>query len=199
MIGINENCLRIDDDLIRESIITSVEEIEVHGSAELWAENVILRRFTPEDAETLYNQFGKDAPEHEFPGRNLYATPEAAKETVNRFIEGYSNEQFYAWVIDWLEGAFGTIGAAVCPDGHVELTFHIVPHWAERRFAYEAIQKALEYLTENEGFSRVIARCDPVRTEAMSMFEKAGMQPVRSHLAEDDHIDQVIFEYLKRS
>ena len=197
--GINENCLRIDDDLIRESIITSVEEIEVHGSAELWAENVILRRFTPEDAETLYNQFGKDAPEHEFPGRNLYETPETAKETVNRFIEGYSNGQFYAWVIDWLEGAFGTIGAGVCPDGHIELTFHIVPHWAERRFAYEALQKALEYLTENEGFSRVIARCDPVRTEAMSMFEKAGMQPIRSHVAKDDHIDQVIFEYLKRS
>ena len=48
----------IDDILIFNSQIGAIEEIEVHGTVELWTENLILRSYRPEDAKQLYIQFG---------------------------------------------------------------------------------------------------------------------------------------------
>ena len=54
--GGEEDGIFIEDSLIYHSQIVSIEEIEVHGTAELWTERMILRRYRPEDAEDLPRQ-----------------------------------------------------------------------------------------------------------------------------------------------
>ena len=58
--GGEEDGIFIEDCLIYNPQIVSIEEIEVHGTVELWTERMILRRYTMEDAEPLYRHLGSD-------------------------------------------------------------------------------------------------------------------------------------------
>ena len=84
--GGEEDGIFIEDCLIYNSQIVSIEEIEVHGTAELWTEQLTLRRYRPEDAEPLSRRLGTDPAMYQYSGWNPYATPEMAQETVCRFI-----------------------------------------------------------------------------------------------------------------
>ena len=109
--GEDEDGVFIGDVLIYRSQIASIEEIEVHGTVELWTERMVLRRYCPEDAEPLYRRLGTDPETVRYSGWNPYATPEMAENTVRRFIDGYHDGHVYSWVMDVDDVVIGTIGA----------------------------------------------------------------------------------------
>ena len=218
--GGDEDGLFIEDYLIYNSQIASIEEIEVHGTAELWTERLILRRYRAEDAEPLYQYLGTDPAVAQYSGWNPYATLEMAQETVRRFIAGYENERFYSWKMDvedaersysWVmdidDVVVGTIGAYDYQDGRIydhrddriEVGFNIVQSWRGRGLATEALRKVLEYLTGNEGISCVTAWCAVENVGSRKVLEKAGMQLVRTEkdgLTVGDRVyDKLMYEY----
>jgi RimJ/RimL family protein N-acetyltransferase len=196
--GGEEDGIFIEDFLIYKSQIESIEETVVHGTAELWTEQLILRRCRPEDAEPLHRALGSD-PAAPYAGGNPYATLELARETVRRRIDGYRDERFYAWVMDIEDVVVGTIGARIGADGRIELGFHTARGWRGRGLATEALRKVLEYLTKNEGIPCVRARCAPENTGALRVCEKAGMRLVPaerdSRTAGDMGNGERIYEY----
>ena len=198
--GREEDGIFIEDVLLYESQVASIEETEMHGTAELWTDRLILRRFRPEDAEDLYKHLGTDEEISRYSGWNPYATPEMAQETVRRFIEGYKeDDHFYSWLIEAEDVLLGTIGAYDYKDDRIEVGFSIVRACRGRGYAAEALKKVLEYLTENEGISCVTAWCAAENTGSKRVLEKAGMRLVRtekSGLAVGDRVyDKLISEY----
>jgi RimJ/RimL family protein N-acetyltransferase len=101
--GGGEDGIFIEDHLIYNSQIISIEEIEVHGTVELWTERMILRRYRPGDADDLYRYLGTEPSMYEYSGWNPYATLEMARETVQGFIDSYDDEHVYSWVMDMIE------------------------------------------------------------------------------------------------
>ena len=199
--GGEEDGIRIEDFIIYNSQIASIEEIVPHGTAELWTEHLVLRRYRPDDAEQLYEYLGKDPEMQKYSGWNPYATPEMARETVQRFIESYGDEHSYSWVMD-VNGddvVVGTIGAYDYSDGCIEVGFSVIPGWQGRGFATEALQKVLEYLTENEGVGCITAWCAAENSASKRVLEKAGMEFVckdKDGLTVGDMIyDKLIYEY----
>ena len=199
--GGEEDGIRIEDVIIYNSQIGSIEEIVPHGSAELWTEHLVLRRYRPDDAEQLYKYLGTAPEMYRYSGWNPYATPEMARETVQRFIESYGDEHSYSWVMD-VNGddvVVGTIGAYDYSDGCIEVGFSVVPGWQGRGFATEALQKVLEYLTENEGIGCITAWCAAENSASKRVLEKAGMEFVckdKDGLTVGDMIyDKLIYEY----
>lgn len=199
--GGEEDGIRIEDFIIYNSQIASIEEIVPHGTAELWTEHLVLRRYRPDDAEQLYEYLGKDPEMQKYSGWNPYATPEMARETVQRFIESYGDEHSYSWVMD-VNGddvVVGTIGAYDYSDGCIEVGFSVIPGWQGRGFATEALQKVLEYLTENEGIGCITAWCAAENSASKRVLEKAGMEFVckdKDGLTVGDVIyDKLIYEY----
>lgn len=205
--GGEEDGIRIEDVIIYNSQIKTIEEIVPHGSAELWTENLVLRRYRPDDAEQLYLYLGADPVMHKYSGWNPYATPEMAKETVQRFIDSYDDEHSYSWVMDANgdDVVAGTIGAydyEAGQDGResrIEVGFSVVPGWQGRGFATEALRKVLEYLTENEGISCVTAWCATDNIASKKVLEKSGMKLVRTEeggLTVGNIVyDKLIYEY----
>ena len=197
--GGEEDGIFIEDVLIYNSQIESIEEIEVHGTAELWTERLILRRYEPEDAEPLYRRLGSDPSMYKYSGWNPYATLEMAQETVREFIRHYDDEHVYSWVIDVDDVVVGTIGAYDYKDDRIEVGYSVVPAWQGRGIATEALKEVLEYLTENEGISCVTAWCADENTGSWRMLEKAGMQRVRTDkeglVVGDKTYDKLIYEY----
>ena len=196
--GGEEDGIFIEDCLIYHSQIVSIEEIEVHGTVELWTERLILRRYRPEDADDLYRYLGTDPSMVQYSGWNPYATPEMAQETVRRFIDSYDDEHSYSWIMDTDDVIVGTIGAYDYTGDQIEVGFSVVPGWQGRGLATEALKKVLEYLTENEGILCVIAWCAAENVGSKRVLEKAGMKLVRTEkdgLTVGDKVyDKLIYE-----
>lgn len=199
--GGEEDGVFIEDFLIYRSQIDSIEEIVPHGTAELWTENLVLRRYRPGDAEQLYEYFGSDPDMYKYSGWNPYATPEMAKETVQRFIGSYEDEHSYSWIMDAHgdDVVAGTIGAYDYKNGQIEVGFSVAKGWQGRGLATEALKKVLEYLTENEGISCVTAWCAAENAASKSVLEKSGMKMVgieKNGLKTGDSVyDKLIYEY----
>ena len=197
--GGDEDGLFIEDFLIYNSQIASIEEINVHGTAELRTERLILRRYRSEDAEPLHRRLGTDPAMAQYSGWNPYATLEAAQETVRRFIDSYEDERAYSWVMDVDDVVVGTIGAYDYQDDHIEVGFSIVQGRRGRGLATEALRKVLEYLTENEGIPCVIAWCASENIGSRKALEKAGMRLVRTEknglTVGDRAYDKLTYEY----
>lgn len=153
--GGEEDGLFLGDYLVYRSQIAAIEEVPVHGTAELWTERLILRQLRPEDAEPLHDSLGREPAGSPDP----WASPEAARETVERSLKSYADERFYLWVMDIEDVVVGTVGACRDEAGRTALGFRVAPGWRGRGLATEAVKKVLEYLTENEGLPRVLARC----------------------------------------
>ena len=199
--GGDEDGIFIEKYLIYNSQIESIEEIEVHGTAELWTERLMLRRYCPEDAEQLYQHLGTDPGMYQYSGWNPYATPEMAKETVNRFIDSYDDEHTYSWVMDVDDVVIGTIGAYDYECDRIEVGFSVKRSWQGRGYATEALRKVIEYLTENEGISCVTAWCAAENTGSRRVLEKSGMKLVdteKDGIKVGDRVyDRLIYEYRK--
>ena len=199
--GGEEDGIFIEDFLLYNDQIETIEEIIPHGTAELWTENLILRRYRPEDAEQLYERFGTDPAMSKYSGWNPYATPEMAQETVQEFIKSYEKNHSYSWVMDVDSVVVGTIGAYDYEDGRIEVDFSVDAGWQGRGFATEALREVLKYLTENEGISCVTAWCAEENIASRRVLEKAGMRFVRMEkcgLAVADRVyDKLIYEYVR--
>ncbi len=197
--GGDEDGIFIGDCLIYHSQIESIEEIEVHGTVEIWAEPMLLRPYRPEDAEPLYERLGTDPDIDQYSGWNPYATPEMARETVRRFIDSYDDSHSYSWVMDSDDVLAGTIGAYDYKDNRIEVGFSVVRAWRGRGIATLALKKVLEYLTENEGIPCVTAWCAAENAGSRRVLEKAGMQFVRTEkqalTVGDRTYDKRIYEY----
>ena len=197
--GGDEDGIFIENNLIYHSQIVFIKEIEVHGTVELWTENLILRRYRMEDADELYRRFGTDSEMVRYSGWNPYATPELTLETVRRFIESYGDEHSYSWVMDVEDIVVGTIGAYDYKDDRIEVGFSVDREWQGRGFATEALKKVLEYLLENEGISCVTAWCAAENIGSKKVLEKAGMRLVCTEKGSltvgGKTYDKLIFEY----
>ena len=197
--GGEEDGIFIEDCLIYHSQIVSIEEIEVHGTVELWTERMILRRYRPEDADELYRYLGTDPAMYEYSGWNPYATLEMARETVQGFIDSYDDDHTYSWVMDIDDVIVGTIGAYDYKDNQIEAGFSVVKGWQGRGLATVALKKVLEYLTENEGIPCVTAWCAAENIGSQRVLEKAGMQFVNTEkngLVIGDRVyDKLTYEY----
>ncbi len=203
--GGDEDGIFIEDWLIYNSQIESIEEIVPHGTVELWTERLILRRYMMEDAETLYRRLGSDPAISQYSGWNPYMTLEMAQETVRRFIDSYDDEHSYSWVMDVDDVLVGTIGAydyKCDPAGkcdQIEVGYSVVQAWQGRGLATAALTKVLEYLTKNEGISCVTAWCTAENIGSRRVLEKSGMQLVRTEkvgiAVGGKTYDKMIYEY----
>ena len=197
--GEEEAGIRIGDVLLYESQIDSIEEAEVHGTAELRTKRLILRRYRLHDAATLYEEFGTDPTAYQYSGWNPYASPEMAEETVRGFMESYRDRHFYGWAIDSEDVLYGTIGAYDYQDDRIEVRFSIVRACRGRGYATEALKAVLTYLTENEGIGCVTAWCAAENAGSRKVLEKAGMHLIRTEKAGltigQQTYDKLIYEY----
>ncbi len=147
------------------------------GTIPLKTQRLSLRRHVPEDAGLLYQNFGTDAAMYRYSGWNPYATPEQARETVQRFIDSYADPRFYGWAIECEGCMIGTIGAYdYDPEkNQIEVGFSIERASWGKGYAAEALRAVLEYLAQ-EGVAHVTAWCASDNIASKRTLEKAGMR-----------------------
>lgn len=172
-----------------------------HDTTTLTTPRLTLRRYIPEDAPILYQDFGLDPEMSRYSGWNPYATPEMAQETVKDIIGSYADGRSYSWAIEHEGKLIGTVGAYdYDPEANsAELGISIARDCWGQGFAGEALTAVVWYLTENEGIGRLSAWCAADNIGSARAMEKAGMKWVRTEeggLEVGDRVyDKVIYEY----
>ena len=148
------------------------------GTISLQTSRLTLRRHVPEDAGLLYRNFGTDTAMFRYSGWNPYATPDQARETVQRFTDSYADPRFYGWAIECEGRMIGTIGACdFDPEkNQIEVGFSIKRASWGKGYAAEALRAVLEYLTTQEGIAHVTAWCASDNIASKRTLEKAGMR-----------------------
>lgn len=148
-----------------------------NGTIRLTTDRLVLRRYIPEDAEALHREFGAKEEMTRYSGWDPYATPEMARETVERFIAAYEEPDFYGWAIETEARLVGTIGAYDHDPatGSIEVGLSIARDCWGKGYATEALQRVLEYLTAEEGIQTVTAWCAAENVGSAKAMERAGM------------------------
>ncbi len=170
------------------------------GTSELRTARLILRKYRPEDADVLYRELGSDPEMSRHTGWNPYATPEKARETVQGFIESYSNHHFYGWVLEADGVLRGTIDAYGFKDNGIEIGGSVVKSSLGRGYASEALKAVLSYLTEHEGIKKVTAWCSAENIGTMRALKNSGMHLVSVEkdgiTVGDRTYDKMNYEYI---
>lgn len=137
-----------------------------------------LRRHIMADADFLYSHFGTDERMYAYSGWNPYATPEMARETVQRFIDSYDSKESYGWAIELDGQIIGTIGAYDydSESRSIEAGISIAPSYWGRGYATKALRCMLNYLTAQSHISVVRAWCANDNLGSKNAMEKCGMR-----------------------
>lgn len=173
----------------------------MNGTLPLKTERLLLRRYTEKDAYGLYSDFGMDEMMYEYSGWNPYETEEAARKTVQQFIDSYGDKQVYSWAIESDGQLVGTVGAYDYnpQENSIEIGISIARKYWGNGFAGEVLQRVLSYLTIEEGIETVKAWCADRNIGSKKAMERAGMvQKSRERAAlkiKDNTFDKLNYQY----
>ncbi|MDD5922529.1 MAG: GNAT family N-acetyltransferase [Eubacteriales bacterium] len=148
------------------------------GTVPIKTERLLLRPHVIEDADQVYALFGADEKMYEYSGWNPYATPEMAKEYVQRCIDSYNDEYFFGWAIEADRRLIGTVGAYDYDKdkNSIELGISIARNSWGKGYATEAVKAVIGYLAHEKQIRTITAWCASKNIGSKRAMEKNGMK-----------------------
>ena len=143
---------------------------------ELKTERLTLRPFRLEDAATAHRLFGTDEDMYRYSGWNPYATVEDAERFIKTTLED-NDPRAYCFAVEHAGKIVGNIGAYNYEEAlkRVEVGCAIAKDFWGEGFATEALKAVLQFLTEREDVSTVVAWCAEDNIGSRRVLEKGGM------------------------
>ncbi len=149
------------------------------GTIEIKTERLILRRFTLDDVESVYKNYGADPLVNRYISFAPCAEIESAKGFIHMHVEQYDNNPtFYGWAVILENEVIGSIGLFNVDDDadQAELGYSIESKWWGKGYATEAARAVLNHAFTQVGFHRIYASHHIENTASGQVLRKLGMQ-----------------------
>ena len=142
----------------------------------LRTERLTLRPFRLEDALTAHKLFGTDEDMYRYSGWNPYASVEDAERFIRMTLEN-ADPHSRCFAIEYAGEIVGNIGAYNYEEANnrIEVGCSIAKDSWNKGFATEALKAVLQFLTESERVSTVVAWCAEDNISSRRALEKGGM------------------------
>lgn len=163
---------------------------EKRGSIELKTDRLILRRFQPSDAESIYNNWANDPEVAEHLTWQAHADISVSQSVLDSWLGGYDSSDFYQWGIELAGELIGSIGCKG-PDpelNSIEVGYAIGRRYWGHGYMTEALGAVIDYLFA-EGNNRVWAYHDLDNPASERVLEKSGM--IFEGIVRDGAVDNV--------
>lgn len=149
------------------------------GTRELQTPRLILRRFTMDDAQAMYDNWASDARVTRFLRWPPHADVSVSRAVLADWIVGYESPAFYQWAIvprDFGQ-PIGTIGANFCDDAIslAHIGYAIGRGFWSRGYTSEALAAVIDYLFSEVGMNRIESQHDPDNPASGRVMQKCGM------------------------
>lgn len=143
-------------------------------------ERLILRQFTPEDAEDNYRIYS-DAANMKFMGRAPDSVEFEHKHIYKHIANYYEKRGFGLWAVvlkenNQLIGRCGFLYQMVEGAPEIEIGYLIDNAFCGKGLATEAARETLRYGFEKYEFPRIVAFINPENTVSVKVAEKIGMR-----------------------
>ena len=150
------------------------------GTCLLETDRLLLRRFLPQDADSVYREWASDPEVTKYLTWPAHQSPDVSRAFVDWCVGRYGDPACYCWVIVWKETLtpIGNISAVKCEEeiSAVELGWALGRAWWGRGIMPEAAERVLRFLFEEVGANRIAARHDVDNPKSGRVMQKLGMR-----------------------
>ena len=157
------------------------------GTKELTTDRLILRRFTADDAETMYRNWASDDEVTKYLLWPTHESVDTSRAVIASWLKEYDREDYYQWAIVFEGEPIGSI-SVVAQNQRVEkaeVGYCMGRNWWHRGIMSEALSAVIAFLFDEVGFQRVESRHDPNNPHSGGVMRKCGMKFEGTHRRAD--------------
>ena len=151
------------------------------GTKQLETERLILRRFRPEDAVAMYNNWASDDEVTKYLVWPTHSSIEVSQYVTNDWVNSYSKDDFYQWAIVPKDNNDKPIGSISMVDSKENLSvahigYCISREWWHKGITSEAMKAVIDFFFDVVEANRVESRHDPRNPHSGNVMKKCGMK-----------------------
>lgn len=151
------------------------------GTHKIETERLILRRFTAEDAQAMYDNWASDPEVTKFLTWPTHSSAGVSAMVLKDWVDGYAKEDFYQWAIVLKERGNEPIGSiSVVSRNNKAETAHIGycigKRWWHQGITSEALRAVIDFLFDEVGMQRIDSRHDSNNPHSGAVMRKCGMK-----------------------
>lgn len=151
------------------------------GTKRIETDRLILRRFTLEDAQAMYDNWASDDEVTKFLTWPTHASVDVSRMVLENWTASYAREDYYQWAIVFKEYGPEPIGciSVVGFDAHIlrsHIGYCIGRRWWRRGIMTEALGAVMDFLFDEVGVLRVDAAHDVNNPNSGAVMAKCGMK-----------------------
>lgn len=154
--------------------------MEHKGTVTLETERLILRRFTPDDAEAMFRNWASDAEVTEYLDWSPHSDISVSEAVIDSWIKLYENMNHYSWaiVLREINEPIGSIAAVEQRDDikMVHIGYCIGQNWWHRGYTSEAFAELICFFFEDVGVNRIESMHDPRNPNSGKVMLKCGLK-----------------------
>lgn len=159
------------------------------GTKRIETERLVLRRFTAEDAEAMYENWASDDDVTKYLTWPAHGSVEVSRMVLADWVSHYEEPDYYSWAIELKElgQPIGSITAVKVNDRAelVEVGYCIGKAWWRQGITSKAMQAVMDFFFDQVGANRVEARHDPNNPGSGAVMRKCGMKYEGTHRQSD--------------
>lgn len=154
--------------------------MEHKGTITIETGRLILRRFTPDDAEAMFRNWASDSEVTKFLTWPAHSELAVSKAVTKEWSECYVSPDYYQWaIVPKSEGEpIGGIGVVAKNEavGMVHIGYCIGQKWWRKGYTSEALVALVRFFFEEVGVCRIESRHDPRNPNSGQVMKKAGLR-----------------------
>lgn len=154
--------------------------MEHKGTRTLNTDRLILRRFTLDDAESMYRNWASDEEVTRFLTWPPHASVEVTKSLLTDWINHYEEDNYYNWVIELKEtgDVIGSISVVKLNEmiAGADIGYCMSKDFWGKGIMPEALRAVIRYLFCEVGLNRIAACHDVNNPKSGRVMDKAGMK-----------------------
>ena len=149
------------------------------GTKTIETPRLILRRFVPEDAQAMYENWACDPEVTKFLTWPAHGSVKISAMVLSDWISHYEEDTFYQWAIvpKDLGKPIGSISVVSRNDNAelVHIGYCIGRPWWHQGFMTETLRAVIDFFFAEVGVNRVETRHDPNNPHSGAVMRKCGM------------------------
>jgi len=150
------------------------------GTQILTTDRLLLRRFTVDDVDAMFEHYASDPQVTKFLKWPAYTDKAPLLEYLTGVVVSYDSDDTYLWAIE-LVAHSTLIGSIVAKGGHDDIEMKEVGYsfgrpWWGQGYATEALGVVIRFLFDEVGVNRVEAVHDPENPASGRVMAKSGMR-----------------------
>ena len=127
------------------------------GTQTIYTERLVLRRFTVDDAQAMYDNWANDERVSRFLSWSPHESAEATRQLLEGWCDAYKNDTTYNWAIEFDGTVIGSISVVEIKERHerAEIGYCMGYAYWNKGIMSEAAKAVIDYLFSAVGVNRI--------------------------------------------